>query len=134
LWAKFRQPRRQSLFRQAIGIPHSNRLLGASDEFAARRTVLRASGKFTDAGVTDQLAQDLRKIFAPRLHHARKSQKVLRERLGKLRAAVRPQPVDPGDATAELKRQELRRFVRETSSGARLKLAMAKAVISLCAK
>src|SRR3954447_8994595 len=27
LWAGFRQPRRQSFFGQAIGIPHSNRLL-----------------------------------------------------------------------------------------------------------
>src|SRR5215218_8144151 len=26
LWARFRQPRRQSFFGQAIGIPHSNRL------------------------------------------------------------------------------------------------------------
>src|SRR4051812_29484347 len=28
LWARLRQPRRQSFFGQAIGIPHSNRLLG----------------------------------------------------------------------------------------------------------
>src|SRR3954454_8639170 len=29
LWARLRQPRRQSFFGQAIGIPHSNRLLAA---------------------------------------------------------------------------------------------------------
>src|SRR3954468_7194573 len=29
LWARLRQPRRQSFFGQAIGIPHSNRLLEA---------------------------------------------------------------------------------------------------------
>jgi hypothetical protein len=99
-------------------------VLAASDQFAAHKAELKASGKFTDAGVAERLAEDLRKTFAARLTNGRKPLKALREKLDTLRSGVRPKPVDPGDAVGELKRQELRTFLRGAKPGERMKHAL----------
>jgi hypothetical protein len=121
----------QILIQRLPAGPHSESLkaaitgaLDAADAFAARREELRRSGKFTDAGLREQLTADLQKSFAPKLNNARRPVRALRQRLDALRAEIRPATPDPQNIVEALKRQELRAHLFDLEKvGDRVRLA-----------
>jgi len=96
---------------------------GVVTDLAARRAALDSSGKFTERGRSQELADNLKKEFAPRFRQVQqpivKAMQAIEERKNKLSV---PMP-DPKDIAGALDRQEIRRHILSLPMAERMKVA-----------
>ncbi|WP_037461307.1 hypothetical protein [Sinorhizobium fredii] len=85
----------------------------ASEGLKAKRDALKETGKYTQAGIVDQLKEVARAETIPGIRTAAAEQ-VRKYRLGieSRRAAMKPFDHDPKDIVSEMRRQEVRAWLR----------------------
>src|SRR5205085_2180098 len=108
-------------------------------KIGARKNELKASGKYTDAGVAEQLIPEALAAVKP-LRRAQNLIARAKQEVSERRARLKPKPPDRKDAAAELGRQEIRTWLRSLSQaerdrmfnggGERVDPAIAEAVLS----
>src|SRR5262245_31030992 len=86
--------------------------LNAVDRVEARTKVATESGKFTPAGVRDDVLSFTLDELVPSLHRARRSIAKAKTELTDRKAKLALKTADPTDMVAALRRQELREFLR----------------------
>src|SRR5205085_9015718 len=108
-------------------------------KIGARKNELKASGKYTDAGVAEQLIPEALAAVKP-LRRAQNLIARAKQEVSERRARLKLKPPDRKDAAAELGRQEIRTWLRSLSQaerdrmfnggGERVDPAIAEAVLS----
>lgn len=126
-----RQIRQNIIERVRVGQPHSgsvimcvDKIFDLSDRFHVRQSEIEADQKLSTVGRRAALAQVVRAELMPDLA---KATRPVRKALGyaaSQRAALEdPVRVDPTDAVGEMRRQEIRGYLRSLSSHERLSAA-----------
>lgn len=86
---------------------------GASEGLKARRDALKQTGKYTDAGIADKLKAVARGETIPAIRTAAaESVRKYRLEIESRRAAMKPFEHDPKDIVSEMRRQEVRAWLR----------------------
>lgn len=86
------------------------------------RESVAKDNKLTDIGKREKIAEAAKGFIREALDVARPQRTAMAQVIGQ-RMNMKPKPLDPTDAVGELRRQELRAFIRKTPVGQRLTVA-----------
>ncbi|ANL55081.1 hypothetical protein AMC82_CH03923 [Rhizobium phaseoli] len=94
----------------------------ASEALKAKRDALKKTGEFTPAGITGKLKQVVRAETIPTIRTAAAEQvRRFRKEVDSRRAAMKPFDHDPKDIVSEMRRQEVRAWLRTLKPDERTK-------------